>query len=187
MEKHYLRTSQLTVQAFHFHRNLSEVHFMTFVDTFDTALTILQYVDNFDKGTQLPAKPPLHVCYSVLLATHILLRLCKGPSSAYLDAHKAEDAFYLGLKLCQRQSNGDNDTFSKNVLILTQFWSSDRIFQTNNETQFIDLRIRSRLAMSCVFDHIVYWKREFGSTSSLAPAQRKDAAAGKLFADASCQ
>ncbi|KAH8805215.1 hypothetical protein F5884DRAFT_442907 [Xylogone sp. PMI_703] len=175
LEKYYLATSRLTVLTFHFYRNTESVYTAIFVNVFNAALAVLQCMHKLSIGAQWPMNAPLHICYSVLLATHILLRLFKGPLSEFSDSKKEKTAFNLGLNLLKGFSTEKTDTFSKHIVILTQLWSSEKTFTTSNDTDPTSLRVRSRLSMSCVFDHIIRWKEEFGSICSLAPSRGQEA------------
>jgi hypothetical protein len=74
----------------------------------------------------------------------------------------AKEAFFLGVNIMKRLSSENNDGPTRIAQILTQLWNSEKAFKNPDGTEHMALRIRTRLAMSAVFDAIWWWREEFG-------------------------
>jgi len=99
--------------------------------------------------------------YSTTLASFTILRLLKASTAQYMDEN-AKEAFFLGVNVMKRLSIETNDGPSRMAQMLTQLWNSEKAFKNADGSEHTMLRIRTRLAMSPVFDSIWWWREEFG-------------------------
>jgi hypothetical protein len=99
------------------------------------------------------------------MAAVTLLRLLKSSVAAYLDVESAKETFFLGVNILKRLSLEHSDISARMVMILTQLWNSEKAFKRPDGSEHTELRIRTRLAMSPVFDTIWWWREEFGGQS----------------------
>lgn len=140
---------------------------------------MIESFDNLDKAGQvsLPASG-VFFYFSLILPSHILLRLLKTSFSRYIDAERARTALFLGISLHKRMSLQNDDLPARNGVALTQLWNSTRAFRKPNGTEAVALRIRSRLCGSFVLDGIVWWREEFGGFMGVYPPPLVDGRTG---------
>jgi hypothetical protein len=104
---------------------------------------------------------PSYFFYATSLASFTILRLLKASTAQYMDEN-AKEGFFLGVNVMKRLSTESNDGPARIVMMLTQLWNSEKAFRNPDGTEHMALRIRTRLAMSAVFDSIWWWREEFG-------------------------
>jgi hypothetical protein len=163
LDKFYHCVARLTVQAFHFYKNPSK-KLPTFMLTrmYSSACAVLRTIDRLDSSgiIRLNASP-FYFIYATSLASFTILRLLKASTAQYMDEN-AKEAFFLGVNVMKRLSTENSDGPSRMALILTQLWNSEKAFKNADGSEHLCLRIRTRLAMSTVFDSIWWWREEFG-------------------------
>jgi hypothetical protein len=153
----------MTVQAFHFYKAPAK-KLPTFMLTrlYTSACVVLRHIDRIDSsGTIKLANAPFYFFYATTLASFSILRLLKASTAQYMDEN-AKETFFLGVNVMKRLSTETNDAPSRISMMLTQLWNSEKAFKNPDGTEHMTLRIRTRLAMSPVFDSIWWWREEFG-------------------------
>lgn len=104
---------------------------------------------------------PFLFFYATAISSFSILRLLKASTAQYMDDN-AKEALFLGVNIMKRLSTETNDGAARLSQILTQLWNSEKAFKNPDGTEQTALRIRTRLAMSSVFDAIWWWREEFG-------------------------
>jgi hypothetical protein len=104
---------------------------------------------------------PFYFFYATSISSFTILRLLKASTAQYMDEN-AKESFFLGVNVMKRLSTEANDGASRLSQTLTQLWNSEKAFKNPDGTEYTALRIRTRLAMSSVFDAIWWWREEFG-------------------------
>jgi len=129
---------------------------------YSSACAVLRNLDRLDStGIIKLIASPFFFIYATSLASFTILRLLKASTAQYMDEN-AKEAFFLGVNVMKRLSAENNDGPSRMALILTQLWNSEKAFKNADGSEHLSLRIRTRLAMSTVFDSIWWWREEFG-------------------------
>jgi hypothetical protein len=129
---------------------------------YTTANIVLRQIDRMDSSGILKlANAPYYYFYATTLASFTILRLLKASTAQYMDEN-AKEGFFLGVNVMKRLSTETNDGPAKIAQMLTQLWNSEKAFKDPDGTEHMALRIRTRLAMSPVFDSIWWWREEFG-------------------------
>jgi hypothetical protein len=163
LDKFYLYVARLTVQAFHFYKDPAK-KLPTFMLTrmYTSACNVIRHTDRLDNSGAIKlTAAPFYFFYAISLASFTILRLLKASTAQYMDEN-AKEAFFLGVNVMKRLSMENNDGPSRLGVILTQLWNSEKAFKNADGTEHLALRIRTRLAMSAVFDCIWWWREEFG-------------------------
>lgn len=164
LDKFYLYTSRLTVQAFHFYKDPAKMKLPTFMVTrlYTSACVVLRHIDRMDNSGSIKlSSATFFFFYATTLASFTILRLLKASTAQYMDEN-AKEAFFLGVNVMKRLSIETNDGPSRMAQMLTQLWNSEKAFKNADGSEHTILRIRTRLAMSPVFDSIWWWREEFG-------------------------
>lgn len=166
LDTFYLYVSRMTIQVFHLYKTPSKT-FPTFLLTrmYTSACLVLRQIDRMDNEGKISlASAPWFFMFATSLSSFIILRLLKASTASYLDDN-AKDTFFLGVNIMKRLSAESNDMPARLTMMLTQLWNSEKAFKNPDGTESTNLRIRTRLVMSPVFDAIWWWREEFGGQS----------------------
>lgn len=153
----------MTVQAFHFYKNpAKKLPSFMLTRLYTSACVVLRHIDRMDSsGIIKLSNAPFYFFYATTLASFSILRLLKASTAQYMDDN-AKETFFLGVNVMKRLSSQTNDGPSRISMMLTQLWNSEKAFKDPDGSEHMALRIRTRLAMSPVFDSIWWWREEFG-------------------------
>jgi hypothetical protein len=165
------------VQSFSFFKEppKSSPNFML-TRLYSTACFVLRHLDHLAQGFLKLETAPFFFVFAADVATVTILRLMKGSTAQYLDVDQAKEMFFLGANLMKRLSLEANDIANRMVMIMTQLWNSEKAFKNPDGTEHTALRIRTRLAMSPIFDVIWWWREEFGGQQGAYPVNSSEAA-----------
>jgi hypothetical protein len=148
---------------FYFFKNPASLHVEAVIRLYTSACQLVDYMEKLDQDRQILAKSPFYFNYAMILASHATLRIMKSSFAQYLDPVGGKSTFFRALDLGKRLATENcRDLASRNTLTLTQLWNSKKAFKRPNGTEYLSLRIRSRLAMSPVYDTAWWWREEFG-------------------------
>jgi hypothetical protein len=129
---------------------------------YTSACVVLRHIDRMDNSGSIKLSgATFFFFYATTLASFTILRLLKASTAQYMDEN-AKEAFFLGVNVMKRLSIETNDGPSRMAQMLTQLWNSEKAFKNADGSEHTVLRIRTRLAMSPVFDSIWWWREEFG-------------------------
>jgi len=138
---------------------------------YSTACMVLRHIDQLAQSYLRLETAPFFFTFAADIATVTILRLLKGSTAQYLDFEQAKETFFLGVNILKRSSLESNDMANRMVLILSQLWKSDKAFKNPDGTEHTELRIRTRLAMSPIFDAIWWWREEFAGQQGAYPVE----------------
>ena len=112
----------------------------------------------------------------ITLAAYCIFRITRSHLSEKVDLLAGEDMFFRAISISRSRSIQNNDLDSINAKMLTQLWSSKKVFTAKNETvDPLRLNLRERLFMSAVFDSFWWWRIEFGDLRRLELIVKEDA------------
>ncbi|EXJ63637.1 uncharacterized protein A1O5_11398 [Cladophialophora psammophila CBS 110553] len=170
LDQLYVYIATLTIQVFNLYKSPMAHDPTSLYDLCASCCQVIESFDNLDKSGQVClAGAGLYFFYSLMVTSHVLLRLLKTSLSRYIDVERAKTALFLGISLHKRMSVQNDDLPARNGVALTQLWNSNRVFKRPNGTEVVALRIRSRLTGSVVLDGIVWWREEFGGFMGVYP------------------
>jgi hypothetical protein len=119
----------------------------------------------------------------VTLAAFTILKIVRSPLSEHIDLEAAERAYFLAIRFARRVTLQSDDLGARGATLMSQLWTSKNIFRYGSgRVESLRGRIRSRLAMSVVFDCFWWWREEFGGRPSPYRDDTNDAAAGGKMA-----
>jgi transcriptional regulatory protein LEU3 len=107
------------------------------------------------KAVSLDSEPYLnqYVARMITLAAYCIFRVTRSHLSEKVDSIAGEDMFFRVISISRKRSIHNNDLDSINAKMLTQLWSSKKVFTTKNGIMnSLHLNLRERLFMSAVFD-----------------------------------
>ena len=158
MDQLYIHVSYMNLLVFHFFKKDWTNDADAITRLFLRSEKLLEHVDQMDKDSQVLAYAPHQVIAGTIMAAYTLLRLIKTSASRFLDVEKAKATFFLSLNISKRLIVDTDDLPSRNLQLLTLLWNSEKAFRSPDGTEYSQLRIRSRLAMSPVLDSVWWWR-----------------------------
>ncbi|RGP70225.1 hypothetical protein FSPOR_4125 [Fusarium sporotrichioides] len=108
-------------------------------------------------------------CYArmALLAAFCILRIVRSPLREQIDLRDAEQSIFKAISFVKRRSIQHGDLDERYGTILSQLWSnSSNSLNMAAPNDGLDLKIRSRLFMSVVFDSLWWWRVEYNGQGS---------------------
>ena len=98
----------------------------------------------------------------MILAAFIILKISRSYLAGKVDLRSGEKAYFMAIVSLRESSLQNDDLYARGAMILTQLWTSTRVFRRpNGIVDGLSLRIRTRLSMSVVFDCFWWWREEF--------------------------
>ncbi|ETI29033.1 hypothetical protein G647_01486 [Cladophialophora carrionii CBS 160.54] len=185
----YVQVATLVVQAFNLWKSPAAQDPTALYDLCVSCCRAIESFEALDKSGHICLSASgIYFIYSMMVPSHILLRLLKTSFSRYINVERARSALFLGISLHKKMSVQNDDVPARNGMALTQLWNSAHVFKRQNGTEAVALRIRSRLTGSIVLDGVVWWREEFGGLMGVYPpplcdnrneeAPRSDSAGG---------
>ncbi|CEF87405.1 unnamed protein product [Fusarium graminearum] len=102
-----------------------------------------------------------------LLAAFCILRIVRSPLREQIDLRDAEQSIFKAISFVKRRSIQIGDLDERYGTILSQLWSnSSNSLNMAAHNDGLDLKIRSRLFMSVVFDSLWWWRVEYNGQGS---------------------
>lgn len=124
-----------------------------------TASLIIDLLSSLDKTSQLVSHATTYICLGIILAAIILLRFLKGSFAKYIDYDSCKTSFFTALTMLKNASVENNDGPARFAMRLSHIYTGDQMFKMPDGSRNEALRVRSRLAMSVVFDTI-WWSQD---------------------------
>ena len=152
---------RLSIQIFHLFRNSSSFSSGCLAQLTITACNTINTIQNLGQNMVSLATSPIQMNYALLLAASALVRILKGPQWATMDVDKAKSSYFTAINLAKQMSVDNYDIAAKTVIVLSQLWNSNKAFRKSDGSEYVALRIRSRLVLSPVIDTVWWWRDEF--------------------------
>lgn len=119
------------------------------------ASNMIDLLDTLDKSSNIVLNSTTYLILGTILAGVILLRFLKGSFAKYLDYEACKASFFTSLILLKKSSVENNDGPARFAGRLSHIWTNIDMFRMPDGSMNEELRVRSRLAMSVVYDTIV--------------------------------
>ena len=127
-----------------------------FVKLCSLAYGLIEQLDILDNQGGFIVYGPRVNSWIIILAAFTILRLMRSELRQYLEYQRGEQAYFTAIQLCRRLSVEKNDLPARAAVIMTQLWTSKRIFQCpDGSTDSLRLRIRSRLVSTKFSSYVV--------------------------------
>ncbi|KAF2867682.1 hypothetical protein BDV95DRAFT_502468 [Massariosphaeria phaeospora] len=161
-----LSCARIHVLAFHFfaHPTEPEPDSEGLIRLFWLCVSTIQTTNNMVQQMKLATICLSFIDRTLTLAAFCLLKLHRSPLAQHLDLAAGEQAYFTAVHLSKIMSLQDNDLRARTAGIMTNLWSSAKVFRSRDGTiDSLGLRLRTRLSMSISFDMFWYWREEFGN------------------------
>ena len=121
-----------------------------------------------------------YIFQSLYLASCTLLRFLKTSFSRHVDTSGGSSLFLSSVSLLQKMSIANDDGPAKAATVLSLLWRSERVFKRADGSERLELRIRSRSAMSLIFDCLLWCREEFLQPTASGDERKADEASRLL-------
>ncbi|GLA38218.1 hypothetical protein AnigIFM63309_005224 [Aspergillus niger] len=152
---------RLSIQIFHLFRNPNSFSSGCLATLTTAACDTISSIHSLGQSMAGYATSPIQMNYALLLASSALLRVLKGSQWATMDVEKAKTSYFTAINLAKQMSVYNFDIAAKTVMVLSQLWNSTKAFRKADGSEYLALRIRSRLVVSPVIDTVWWWREEF--------------------------
>lgn len=127
---------------------------------------VIDRVERLDKTIDPAAYGCTYIFHAVLLAGATIFRLMRSPFGKHLEYETSRATLFSAINLLRKMSITNDDGPAKAAVIMSQLWNSDRVFRKRDGSISTELRVRSRLAVSGVYDCAWWWREEFQGKQS---------------------
>jgi hypothetical protein len=172
----YLRTAQLHVQSYYLFSSSEEENVVELTGLFDTACSFIADVAQLEDISGLASHCPYYIFSMLIASACSILKLSRSPRLQHLDKQTGTSSYFSVIALCKKISIENNDTPGRSAGILSQLWTASAIFTRSDGENWWQLRVRTRLNMSIVFDYLRWYRELFGGQSNAYPQQSADKA-----------
>ncbi|KAH8660473.1 hypothetical protein BX600DRAFT_514078 [Xylariales sp. PMI_506] len=160
-----LNSVRLLIRCFHFFTIArdSTRSAEIFSNIYSISCDLLETGSRLDRDQDLGDYATQFQVRLISLAAICILRVHRSIVRAHVDIEQGEDMFFEAIRLLKKHSIQNNDLEIRLATILTQLWSSTRVFKFKDGTvDGLQLLLRGRLSMSVMFDCLWWWRTEFG-------------------------
>lgn len=169
MDMFQLNCARIHVLAYHFFANpgTSTPDLEALSRLFSLCVSTLQTANTLSQSSNFVAMCPSFIDRTLTLTGFCILKLFRSPLAQHLDLQAGEQAYFYAVQFGKRMSLQNNDLGARTAAIMTNLWSSNRVFRRKDgSVESLGLRLRTRLSMSVSFDMFWYWREEFGLMSN---------------------
>ncbi len=136
-------------------------------ELFSIARMVIDNVMALDQTQICAVSSTAYIHRSVILSAFTILKISKSLLKPYLDLESGKKSYFFAIALLRMNSLENDDLSAMGAMILTQLWTSSKIFRrANGAMSSLRLSVRSRMTMSVVFDCFWWWREEFGGRPS---------------------
>ncbi|KAJ5894902.1 hypothetical protein N7495_006593 [Penicillium taxi] len=157
---------RMAIQSFHFFKVQTIFSSNCFPRILVTACNVIDSIQSLTVRVSCLAMVPVQMCFGLLIASTSLLRILKSSSgSKAIEAIRARSSLFTAINLAKQMSVDSNDLAGRTVTVLNSIWNSRKAFRKADGSEYLALRIRSRLVLSPVLDTVWWWRDEFDPQS----------------------
>ncbi|WJG34475.1 uncharacterized protein FOBCDRAFT_255622 [Fusarium oxysporum Fo47] len=146
---------RLAISAYYFFLQSHDFKRPGLITTFSIATEVLDAVPRLDAMQDFALYASNYYTRMALLAAFCILRLVRSQLKEHIDLRDAQQSLFKAISFVKRRSMQHGDLDERYGTILSQLWSNSDSMDTTTANG-LDLRIRSRLFMSVVFDSL-WW------------------------------
>jgi len=159
----FYKIHELVVLALYFFLDINAGNWQHFTTLAQSACEVTAELDSIIQADpRNVAKLPIESTWAFLLSGIVLLRLTRSSIALTLDTDRLERCMFAARDGLDLMSRRDNKTAGKMTLLLSQLSNSKKAFRAADGAIDTRLRVRTRLAASCVFNAAAWWRDEFG-------------------------
>ncbi|KAF2231154.1 hypothetical protein EV356DRAFT_310356 [Viridothelium virens] len=169
LDKFHIVMTRLQVVGLHLFRPFEEIGMNELMLIYNTACMVMTFLHKCDRTIHLISVCPEYIMSNIMLAGCMLLRILKSDFAQYLDEKEGKAFFLDSVSTLKLMSCANNDMPARISQILSQLWTSEKVFKSQDGSPYLTLRIRSRFATSIALDCVWWWREEFGGQPGVYP------------------
>ncbi|KXT09834.1 hypothetical protein AC579_9300 [Pseudocercospora musae] len=159
----YAQAAELHLLSFHLFKHRSAISDDLLKRMYDVAIDLIELALELDKSANVADFGPVFFARLLDCAAIAILRLCRSDISHQLDPDRGRRAYFALIIFHRKHSVRQDDAFARFSIILTNLWTSTRIFKSaSGSIDSLHVRSRARLGMSMVYDCFWWWRQEYG-------------------------
>jgi len=163
----YLNCARVQIQAFYFFAKSDYVDVIGITELYSIAQALIDNGMALNESHQLAAYCSTYIYRTIFMAALSILKIFKSNLRPFLNLRSGERSYFTAIRFLKESSLQNDDLAARAAAILSQLWTSDRIFKkSNGQVDSLALRLRTRGSMSVVFDCLWWWREEFAGQSS---------------------
>jgi len=163
--------ARLQIQSFLFLGAQGDLDQIDLTQLANAAILTMDTIRSLDAAFHIALYCPYYVFQGILLAACTLLKLTKSYPPGTFDEKDHTAALFSAINMCKDVSVVNNDIPAKLSVILSQLWSSPKIYRDDNNNYIRALQITNRMTMSVVFDCLWWWRKLSTNWVNGLPAQ----------------
>ncbi|OAP57944.1 hypothetical protein AYL99_07034 [Fonsecaea erecta] len=168
LDRFYALSAQLHLLSFHLFKHRSKIDDATLLVMYELACRIIELAMALDSELSMAEFAPIYITKFLHSAAITILRVGRAALSRHLDLERGQRAYFAVINYHKRHAVRPDDAFARFSIILTQLWTSRKIFQySNGLVDSLRVRSKARLGMSMVYDCFWWWRQEFGGQSNV--------------------
>ncbi|CZR34842.1 uncharacterized protein FPRO_01037 [Fusarium proliferatum ET1] len=157
--------TRLAISAYYFFLQSHDLKKPGLITAFSIATEVLDVVSRLDAMQDFALHASNYYTRMALLAAFCILRIVRSQLKEHIDLRDAQQSLFKAISFVKRRSMQHGDLDERYGTILSQLWSNSDATDTTTANG-LDLRIRSRLFMSVVFDSLWWWRVEYNGQGS---------------------
>ncbi|KAF1817565.1 hypothetical protein P152DRAFT_454146 [Eremomyces bilateralis CBS 781.70] len=162
-----LNNVRLLIRGFHFFAAPGAERTAGILQLYVISCSMIQSASRMDKYHDFGNHCNALQTRAIALAAVCILRVHRSSLRTQIDIDAGEDMFFEAIRISKKHSIQNNDLDGRTSIILTQLWSSTRVFKfKDGSIDGLRLLLRGRLSMSVLFDCLWWWRAEFGGKSN---------------------
>jgi hypothetical protein len=114
---------------------------------------------------------PNYIFQMTVASGFVILKLLESPVSEYVDSAAGKSSFNSAILAVRKISISNNDLPGRLAEVLAQLKArANRASRSKSDWQILQLKVRSRMSMSIVFDSLWEWRKGFEADESHVPS-----------------
>ncbi|KAF2194882.1 hypothetical protein K469DRAFT_546774 [Zopfia rhizophila CBS 207.26] len=165
MHRYFIDAARLHVQSFYlFDEPTSGSYTQRILNLYFTATAIMRYtIDTNGRSRDILRYCPFFIYQTLVSASFVLLKVLKNDYFAsFLDVDSERKLFHASVNAIRKMSVANNDLPGRLGDVLSYLWADETPHLISGPgIDGLQLKIRSRLSMSIVYDSLWRWREQF--------------------------
>ncbi|OQV02769.1 Fungal specific transcription factor domain-containing protein [Cladophialophora immunda] len=168
IDRFYVLSAQLHLLSYHLFKHRSAIEDATLLAMYELAYRTIELAMELDAELSMAEYGPIYLTKFLHSAVITILRLGRAGIAQQLDLERGQRAYFAVINYHKRHAVRPDDAFARFSIILTNLWTSRKVFQySNGLVDSLRVRSKARLGMSMVYDCFWWWRQEFGGQSNV--------------------
>ncbi|OAG38588.1 hypothetical protein AYO21_07248 [Fonsecaea monophora] len=168
IDRFHAMSARLHLLSFHLFKHRSAIEDSTLFVMYELACRTIELAMELDSELSMAEYGPMYITKFLHSAVITILRVGRAAVAQQLDLERGQRNYFAVINYHKRHAVRPDDAFARFSIILTQLWTSRKVFQySNGLVDSLRVRSKARLGMSMVYDCFWWWRQEFGGQSNV--------------------